>query len=171
MSAAAEAPGTERRGREDHSLLRRYHRLLLLITLPLFTVVLILAASQYRSQRQQVLSDLAHAGASQVISLEAIAKSARDHVLRMRAWSGGYLLNPASTPSGLRQYLSARLEDGTPAGYTLDGVPPAQRAYVGQLLWLGENPANAGRALRTLDQALEFFSLARLTHDIDATFQ
>ncbi len=166
-----EAPGVERRGQEDHRLLRRYQRLLLVITLPLFVVVLVLASSQYRSQRQQVLSDLARAGAGQVIALEAIAKSARDHVLRMQAWSGGYLLNPASTPSGLRQHLTPFREEGTLAGYTLDGIPPAQRAYVGQLLWLGENPAKAGRDLRVLDQALEFFSLVRLTHDIDASFQ
>ncbi len=167
----ADTPPGERRGLPDLSLSKRYRWLLLALTLPLFIVVLVLAASQYRSQRQQVLSDLARASASHVITLEAIAKSARDHVLRMRAWSGGYLLNPASTPSGLRQYLSPRIEDGAPAGYTLDGIPPAQRAYVGQLLWLGENPANAGRALRMLDQALEFFSLVRLTHDIDASFQ
>ncbi|MEW6677930.1 MAG: PAS domain S-box protein [Pseudomonadota bacterium] len=161
----------ERRGQEDRSLLRRYHRLLLVITLPLFIVVLVLASSQYRSQRQQILSDLARASASHVITLEAIAKSARDHVLRMQAWSGGYLLNPASTPSSLRQHLTPFMEGGVLAGYTLDGIPPAQRPFVGQLLWLGENPAQAGQALRLLDQALEFFSLVRLTHDIDASFQ
>lgn len=171
MSEATEDPGAERRGQEDRSLLRRYHRLLLVITLPLFIVVLALASNQYRSQRQQILADMGRASASHILTLEGIAKSARDHVLRMQAWSSGYLLNPGNTPSGLRQHLRPYLEEGAVAGYTLDAIPPAQRRYIGQLLWRGDNPANAGRALHLLDQALEFFSLARLTHGIDASFQ
>jgi len=55
--------------------------------------------------------------------------------------------------------------------YTLDEVPADERKYVGQLAWLGGDPHQPDVGEVALDQALEFFSLARLTHDVTPYFQ
>ncbi len=162
----------ERRGLPDLSLARRYRWLLMAITLPLFLVVLALTVTQYVGQRRQVLHDLESTSAAYAISLESVAKLASDHVLQMKAWSEGYLASPPASPSNLRQYFRPRLDkQGKPDGYALDTVPPDKRDRVGQLLWISDDPLIDSRYDKLLDQALDFFALARLTHEVTPYFQ
>ncbi|MEA3412201.1 MAG: PAS domain S-box protein [Pseudomonadota bacterium] len=157
--------------RPDLYLTKRYRRLLFLVTLPLFIVIMVLAVSQYRDQRAQVMHVLAQNTSSYSIALDGIAKLANDHVLQMRAWSENYLRSPPSHPSDLRAYYKPRYSNGSLDGYTLDQVPDSERQYVGQLVWLGGDPRQPEVGEVALDQALEFFSLARLTHDVTPHFQ
>ncbi|MEN8803707.1 MAG: PAS domain-containing protein [Thiogranum sp.] len=145
--------------------------MLLLATLPLFIVIMVLAFNQYRDQYTQVLHGLAQNTTSYTIALESIAKLASDHVLQMRAWSENYLRSPPSYPSDLRVYYTPRIVDGMLDGYTLDDVPKDKRQYVGQLAWFGDDPRQSEVGEVALDQALEFFSLAQLTHDVSPYFQ
>ncbi|MGD8934739.1 MAG: PAS domain-containing protein, partial [Gammaproteobacteria bacterium] len=105
------------------------------------------------------------------IALDGIAKLASDHVLQMKAWSENYLRSPPSYPSDLRAYYTPRIIDGRLDAYTLDEVPAEERRYIGQLVWLGDDPRDSDVVNVALDQALEFFSLARLTHDVTPYFQ
>ena len=157
--------------RSDLHLTVHYRWLLLLVTLPLFIVIMMLAFNQYRDQRTQVLHALAQNTASYSIALDDIAKLASDHVLQMRTWSENYLRSPPSYPSDLRAYYTPRLVNGVPDSYTLDEVPEDKRKDIGQLAWLGGDPRQPGVGEVALDQALEFFSLARLTHDVTPYFQ
>lgn len=162
----------ERRGLPDLSLARRYRWLLMAITLPLFLVVLALTVTQYIGQRRQVLHDLESNSVAYAISLESVAKLASDHVLQMKAWSEGYLASPPASSSNLRQYFRPRVDSqGRPDGYTLDTVPPDKRNRVGQLLWISDDPHISPRHDKLLDQALDFFALARLTHEVTPYFQ
>ena len=139
--------------------------------LPLFIVITLLAVSQYRDQRAQVLHSLSQNSSSYAIALDGIAKLASDHVLQMMAWSENYLRSPPSYPSDLRAYYTPRIVNGAIDSYTLDDVPADMRKYVGQLAWIGGDPRQPDVGEVALDQALEFFSLARLTHDVTPYFQ
>jgi len=157
--------------RSDLRLTARYRWLLLVVVLPLFIVITVLALNQYRDQRTRVLHGLAQNLASYSIALDGIAKLASDHVLQMRAWSENYLRSPPSYPSDIRAYYTPRLANGVPDSYTLDEVPEDKRKDIGQLAWLGDDPRQPEVGEVDLDQALEFFSLARLTHDVTPYFQ
>ncbi|MES9852652.1 MAG: PAS domain S-box protein [Candidatus Thiodiazotropha sp. L084R] len=175
MTAAATRIAAERRqtpGDLPHlRLSARYRWLLLIVTLPLFIVVVVLAAQQFRDMRAQVLHTLAQNALSHSIAIDGIAKLASDHVLQMKAWSENYLRSPPSYPSDLRAYYQPRYIGESLDGYTLDKVPAADRQYVGQLVWIGDDPRRPEVGEVVLDQALEFFSLARLTHDVTSYFQ
>ena len=152
-------------------LTARYRWLLVVVILPLFVVIMLLAANQYQDLRTQVLHDLSQKTASHAIAIDGIAKLASDHVLQLRAWSENYLSNPPGHPSDLRIHYTARQVDGKRTGYTLDSVPEHKRKFVGQLIWLGEDPRWPEVGNVVLDQALEFFALAHLTHDVTNSFQ
>jgi PAS domain S-box-containing protein len=156
---------------QDGGLTRRARWLLLGLTLPLVIVVLVLAAFQYREQRQQVLQDLATAGGAHAVALNTVGKLANDHVAQMRAWSEGYLTSPPSATSNLRQHFTPRLLNGRPDGYTLDAVPADKRPLIGQLLWFTGDPRQPETGRVLLDQALDFFGLIRLTHNVTPHFQ
>jgi len=155
----------------ESRLSRRTRWLMLGLTLPLLLVVLVLATLQYRQQRAQVLRDLAGAARGHGVTLNTVAKQAHDHVAQMRAWSEGYLSSPPGAPSRLREHFSPRLHDNALDGYTLDSVPPEQRNRVGQLLWFTGDPRQPATGRVLLDQALEFFGLVRLTHNVTPHFQ
>lgn len=165
----APAAEPDRRRRPDHGLNRRYRRLMLVISLPLFLVVLTLAITQYLGQRRQILLELENISSTYALSLETIAKQANNHVLRMKSWSEGYLDSPPGEPHKLRQYLQPRFAgQGQRDGYTLDALPPDLRKRNGQLLLA----YNAGVIpFKQVDQALAFFSVARLTHEVTPYFQ
>ncbi|HYQ72550.1 MAG TPA: PAS domain S-box protein, partial [Gammaproteobacteria bacterium] len=170
---AHEATGVndEISGRSDLRLTARYRWLLLAVVLPLFILISVLAVNQYRDQREQVIHGLVQSTYSHTIAIDGIAKLASDHVLQMQAWSENYLRSPPGHPSDLRAYYKPRYIDGNLDGYTLDEVPEAEREYIGQLVWLGDDPRRPEVGEVALDQALEFFSLARLTHDVTPYFQ
>jgi PAS domain S-box-containing protein len=166
------APLAERRGLPDLSLSKRYRWLLLAIALPLFLVVLALAITQYVDQRRHVLRGLEENNASFAISLESVAKLASDHVLQMKAWSEGYLASPPGSANNLRQHFHSRHNSqGEPDGYSLDSVPPDKRHLSGQVLWISDAPLSDPQQNKLLDQALDFFALARLTHEVTPYFQ
>jgi PAS domain S-box-containing protein len=157
--------------RSDLRLTARYRWLLLVVVLPLFVVITVLAVNQYRDQRAQVIHGLVQNTSSYVIALDGIAKLASDHVLQMQAWSENYLRSPPGYPSDLRKYYRPRYVAGALDGFTLDEVPDSERKYIGQLAWIGADPRRPEVGEVALDQALEFFSLARLTHDVTPYFQ
>ena len=66
------APAGKAESRPDLRLTTRYRWLLLLVTLPLFIVIMVLAGNQYRDQRAQVLRDLAQNTSSYSIALEGM---------------------------------------------------------------------------------------------------
>lgn len=156
----------------DSRLAQRFRGMMLMLALPLFVVVLVLAIVQYREQRESSLQDLAEAGRGHAILLDAVAKQANDHVLQMKAWSEGFLTSPPSTPSDLRRHFTARRTDlGEADGYTLDRLPSALQKRVGQVLWWEDDPRRATTGRGVLDQALEFFSVVRLTHEVSPHFR
>ncbi len=150
----------------DLRLTARYRWLLLAVTLPLFIVITVLAASQYRDQQAAVLRSLAQNSASYAIALEGIAKAASDHVLQMKLWTEEYLTSPHDHPSDLRKYFTPYFVNGEIDSYTLDRVPAERRRSIGQLFWLHGDPHSADVGPSVIDQALEFFVLARLTHEV-----
>jgi len=157
--------------KSDLLLTARYRKLLLAVVLPLFIVVMVLAASQYRDQRAQVINDLAHNNATYTIALEGIAKDANTHVLQMKEWTENYLDHPPEYHSGLRKFFTPYLINGKLEGYTLDAVPENERELVGQLGWYSGDPREPEVGDIVLDQALEFFSMARLAHSISPYFR
>lgn len=170
--AESEEPQVERRGLPDLRLAQRYRWLLLSITLPLFVVVLALAVTQYVDQRRQVMQSLESSSVAFAISLESVAKLASDHVLQMKAWSEGYLASPPASTNNLRQYFRPRHNArGEADGYSLDAVPPDKRSWAGQLLWINRDPLSDPHQEKLLEQALDFFALARLTHEVTPYFQ
>ncbi|MCM8885104.1 MAG: PAS domain S-box protein [Candidatus Thiodiazotropha sp.] len=163
---------SESGSRSDLRLTTRYRWLLLVITLPLFIVIMVLAANQYHDLRTQISSDLSQNTARYSIALEGIAKLANDHVLQMHNWSESFLRSPPSHPSELRAYYSPRIDEaaGTEV-YTLDNVPENKREIIGQLIWYAGDPRRPEVGKIFLDHALEFFALARLTHSVTPYFQ
>jgi PAS domain S-box-containing protein len=157
--------------RSDLRLTARYRWLLLAVVLPLFIIIAVFGFSQYRDQRAQVVHGLEQITYSHTIALDGIAKLASDHVSQMQSWSEHYLRSRPAATSDLRRYFRPRYTDGVLQGYTLDEVPHSERDYLGQLAWLGDDPRDAAVGKPVLDQALEFFSLARLTHDVTSYFQ
>jgi len=153
------------------NLTARYHWLFFAVVFPPFLVVMILAVNQYQDQREQVLHVLSQTTFSHSIALDSIAKLASDHVMQMKAWSENYLKNPPSYPSDIRSYFAPRYIDGKTDSYTLDNIPPEIRQNLGQLGWAGKNPQQAEVGEIVLDHALEFFALARLTHDVTHYFR
>ncbi|MCG7908872.1 MAG: PAS domain S-box protein [Candidatus Thiodiazotropha taylori] len=153
--------------------LKSHHRRLLFVTmLPLLLVIMIIAANQYQDIREQTLHTLAQSSISHSIAIDGIAKLANDHVLQMQAWSSNYLRSPPSYPSDLRNHFKPRVTNSVTEGYTMDEVPEELRHNIGQLVWYGNtDPRQAHVGEVVLDQALEFFSLARLTHDVTPYFQ
>lgn len=149
----------------------RYRRTLFIVVLPLFIIITVLAANQYHDQQAQVVANLRQTTSSYAFALDGIAKQANDHVLQLKAWSENYLTSPPSYPSDLRNHFKPKLLNGQLDAYTLDGVPNDKRAFVGQLVWNGQDPRQTGIGDVSIDQALEFFSLARLTHDVSDYFQ
>lgn len=163
--------GTAPPERPDLRLEARYRRLLLAIALPLFTAVVLLVASQHRDQRGQVLHDLAQNGAAYRVTLEGIAKLASDHVHQMRIWSEAYLASPPGHLSPLRPRFRPRTTKGEADGYTLDELPEAERVRVGQVPWLAGDPRFPEVGAKCLDLGLDFFGLARLTHEVTPHFR
>jgi hypothetical protein len=74
-------------GVAGQNLTAAFRWLLLGIALPLFIAIILLAVKQYGSQHKQVLQLLTQTSATYAIVVEDFAKSARDHVLRLRDWS------------------------------------------------------------------------------------
>ncbi|MCG7984629.1 hypothetical protein A3194_12745 [Candidatus Thiodiazotropha endoloripes] len=166
-------PSSRRVDTQNDFKLKSHHRRLLFITmLPLLLVITIMAANQYHDIREQTLHTLVQSSISHSIAIDGIAKLANDHVLQMQAWSGNYLRSPPSYPSDLRNFFKPRVSNGITEGYTMDEVPENLRHNIGQLVWYGNtDPRQAHIGEVVLDQALEFFSLARLTHDVTPYFE
>ncbi|MBW9261479.1 MAG: PAS domain S-box protein [Candidatus Thiodiazotropha sp. (ex. Lucinisca nassula)] len=166
-------PGNKQVDSQNDFKLKSHHRRLLFITmLPLLLVITIMAANQYHDIREQTLHTLVQSSISHSIAIDGIAKLANDHVLQMQAWSGNYLRSPPSYPSDLRNFFKPRVSNGITEGYTMDEVPENLRHNIGQLVWYGKtDPRQAHIGEVVLDQALEFFSLARLTHDVTPYFE
>ena len=110
--ATSETGHRELSSQSNLRLTARYRWMLLVIVMPLFIVIALLAVNQYRDQRTQVLHSLAQNTSSYAIALDGIAKLASDHVLQMKAWSENYLRSPPSYPSDLRAYYRPRFVDG-----------------------------------------------------------
>ncbi|MES9821866.1 MAG: hypothetical protein ABW150_14765 [Candidatus Thiodiazotropha sp.] len=138
-------------------LYARYRRTLFIVVLPLFVIITVLAANQYHDQQEQVVANLRQTTSSYAFALDGIAKQANDHVLQLKAWSENYLTSPPSHPSDLRNHFKPKLINGQLDAYTLDGVPNDKRAFVGQLVWNGQDPRQTGIGDVSIDQALEFF--------------
>lgn len=156
----------------DLSLARRYRRLLLAVTLPLFLVVLALAVTQYADQRRQILKTLESSSETYAITLEGTAKLASDHVAQMQSWAQAYLNTPPTTHANtLIGYFTERTNDqGQPDGYTLDGVPPEMQKRAGQIFWIDTAPPGESPQMSQLDMALDFFSVVQLTHEVSPYF-
>lgn len=152
-------------------LTARYRWLLFVVVLPLFIVVMVLAANQYRDQRAQVLQDLAQNNATYTIALEGIAKETSNHVLQMKEWTENYLRNPPDHQSGLRKYFTPYMVNGELDSYSLDAVPEDKRELIGQLGWFAGDPRTPDVGEDVLDQSLEFFAIARLAHNISPYFE
>ncbi|MEW6120406.1 MAG: cache domain-containing protein, partial [Pseudomonadota bacterium] len=162
-------PEQDRRQRPDHRLTRRYRWLLFAITLPLFLVVLTLATTQYRDQRTQLLDELARSLDNHAISLDSLAQQAGDHVQRMKSWYESVPHAPSDEVRALRQYLRPRLSSsGAPDGWSLDALPASLRKRNGQVLMPSTHPR---MPLDQADQALAFFSLLSLSHEIAPHFE
>ena len=158
---------TERVEQPGLQLGMRYRRLMFAIVLPLFIVIAVLALNQYRDQREQVIHDLAQNSASYRIALENIAKLANDHVLQMQDWHQTYIAQPHEHPDDLRAYFKPRYdEQGKFDGFTLDNLPQKNRQDTGQIPWIIESVEQADKNKIVFDQALEFFALVRLTHNV-----
>ncbi len=152
-------------------LFARYRMTLFIAVLPLFVIITVLAANQYQDQQAQVIANLKQSTSSYAFALDGIAKQAKDHVQQMKAWSENYLTSPPSHHSELRSYFRPRMIDGYLDAYTLDEVPEDKRSVVGQLVLSGPAQQEPQSPDVNIDQALEFFSLARLTHDVSDYFQ
>lgn len=161
----------DRRGYQNSRLPTRYWRLLLIVTLPIFFVVVALVVTQYRDQHTQILQDLAKDNASYTIALENIAKLADDHVKQMNQWHVNYFDNPHDHPSELRTNFTPRFRNNSIDGYSLDNITDQQKEYTGQVPWISGSLENAEEGRVILSQALEFFSLVRLTHSVTSHFQ
>ncbi len=157
----------------DLRLARRYRRLMLAVTLPLFCVVLALAVTQYADQRRQVLKTLQGDSESFAITLESMAKLASDHVVQMQSWAETYLRSPPLAHTNpLSAYFIERTDaNGKPDGYTLDGIPRGVQDRAGQIFWIGRASPNQAGPHPQLDMALDFFSIVRLTHEVSPYFQ
>lgn len=156
----------------DLRLARRYRRLLLAVTLPLFCVVLALAVTQYADQRRQVLDELKGVSETYLITLEGMAKLASDHIVQMQSWVETYLRNPPLAHTNtLSAYFIERTDaKGKPDGYTLDGIPSQMQERAGQIFWIDKASPNQVAQHPQLDMALDFFSVVRLTHQVSPYF-
>ena len=139
--------------------------------MPLFVVVVALAVRQYFDQRRQVIEAMAAESATYAISLNTVAKLARDHVLQMQSWSSEYLGRPAAAPHRWRSLFEPRLANGQPDGYTIANPPPEVRKLVGQVFWLAGDPRDPAVGRGAIEHVFGLFDIARLTHEQTQYFQ
>lgn len=148
----------------DCRLETRYRRLSIMIALPMFVLVAVLAGVEYGLLREHALQNLAEKNAAVAQELEALIKRSGDHLQQMQRWAETESQRP-TPPSELSPYFNPGHRDGL---YTLDSLPPALQSEAGQLLWNGK-PAEQGLAVLTRFE--DFSRLCRFKHLTDPGFQ
>ncbi|HEX2010015.1 MAG TPA: ATP-binding protein [Roseateles sp.] len=113
------------------ALLRRYHGLLWLVSLPLLLLVLLLALGQGLSAHRNAVAELERGAARQRAALQLIARGAEEHVQDLRRFAERELITAARAPDAL--LADALRRDAQ--GHTLDELPQLLQPGLAQLLW------------------------------------
>ncbi|QPF75573.1 response regulator [Roseateles sp. DAIF2] len=126
------------------ALLRRYRRLLWLVSLPLLALVLLLALGHGLSAHRNAVAGLERGAAQQHAALQALARDAEEHVLDLRRFVERELITAARAPDAL---LAEALQHDA-MGHTLDELPQLLRPGLAQLLWPGAKRPDAAALWR-----------------------
>jgi len=150
-------------------LLRRSRRLLWLTLVPVFLLVLLLAAWQAYAQWRSVIESATTEVRTQRASFDGLARDAHHHVAELRHWMQQEFLRPEGRPDpALLAALQLRLtREGQADGYTLDALPELLRGGMGQLLWADTSHAPPPAVLRRA-QALS--SVIEIAHQRSPAF-
>ncbi|MDN3922562.1 hybrid sensor histidine kinase/response regulator [Roseateles violae] len=155
---SAESPSTELHASAAAAIVRRYRRLLWLVSLPLFLLVALLALGQGLAAHRNALGGLEHEAARQRDALQQLAREAEQHVEDLRRFAERELITAARAPDAI---LAAALQGGPGRGYTLDELPQLLQPGLAQLLW----PADERPDEAVLWRLQAFAALAERAHD------
>jgi PAS domain S-box-containing protein len=150
------------------SLERRYLLGLTAVALPLLLLVAGLAVAQFRAERAARLDAIARDAADLQSMLDAVVKSADDHVRQMRQMAEDHLSGRLVTPASPLRALLAREHwdsDGmTGNGLFLDPGKTTEDVAFGNLHGRNDLLAARGDDMREIDMALALFEPMRLAH-------
>ena len=133
------------------ALISRYRRLVWWSAVPVFVLLVLLAVWQGTQAHRARVVDLERRAVRHQAALEAIVRSAADHVGDLRRVMEREFKRP-SQASGqeMRQAVVERRALDKPDGHTLDGLPAPLQGNTAQLLWTDAAPpddAALGRLL------------------------
>lgn len=145
----------------DCRLENRYRRLSILIALPMFVLVAILAGVEYWLLREHALQNLAEKNGAVAQDLETLIRRSADHLRRMQT---AYTETLPAIDGDLSRHFAPSEPEGL---YTLDSLPSTMRDRVGQLLWRGGS-ADQGQMILAGFEA--FARLCRFDHASEPGF-
>ncbi|HSV51101.1 MAG TPA: PAS domain S-box protein, partial [Burkholderiaceae bacterium] len=117
-------------------LIRRYHRLLLLVATPVFVLLAGLAVWQGLQAQRAVVAELERRAGADHATLQALVQGVEEHVADLRKLAARDLLTQARAPdAALRSALHQHAFAGHPDGYTLDELPALLQPSMAQMLW------------------------------------
>lgn len=146
---------------------RRYRLLTIASVVPLVLLIVALGVYQFLSLRERELETIRQSLIGQRIALDAVVKTARDHVQEMRQSAEDYPAAESLRPrSELRAMLAGREIQGQSAtdGLVIDHPPPELIDKIGN--FLGDPGVLERRSQddREIDMALGLFPLTRAAH-------
>ena len=145
----------------DCRLENRYRKLSILIALPMFVLVAILAGVEYWLLRAHTLQSLAEKNAAVAQELETLIRRSGDHLRRMQT---AYTDSSPAVNGELHRHFAASGPEGL---YSLNSLPPALQDQTGQLLWRGGS-ADQGKMILAGFEA--FSRLCRFDHATEPGF-
>lgn len=140
----------------DCRLEQRYRRLSVMIALPTFLLVTVLATVEYGVMRRHALQNLDEKNAAVAHELENLVRRSGDHLKRLQTWYAEQT-PPGARVSGLTAYLRASAGDV----YSLDALPPALQSEFGQLRWRKPEAESPESALARFE---DFSRICRFDH-------
>jgi PAS domain S-box-containing protein len=117
-------------------LVRRYHRMLLLVATPVFALLAGLAVWQGLQTQRTVVAELERRASADNAALQALVQGVEEHVADLRKLAARDLLTQARAPdAALRSALQQHVFAGQSDGYTLDDLPALLQPSMAQMLW------------------------------------
>jgi PAS domain S-box-containing protein len=146
----------------DQAVLAATQRLIWTLGLPVFLLLAVLTALQYRQRLDEAEQSLLLRQQQRALDIEQLVRPAIDHVHDLRALLVERWNDPPDAGPGLRQALKTRLHKGRPDGVTMDDAPAALRARYGQVWWAA--PDGSPPPDIWLARAAAFVAQARVAH-------
>jgi PAS domain S-box-containing protein len=136
MSSAEPPIAAEPHDMTAERLVRRYHRLLLLVATPVFLLLAGLAVWQGMQSQRSIVTALERRAGADHAALQGLIQGLEEHVIDLRKLAARELISQPRLPdAALREALHPHQAEGRTDGFTLDELPALLQPSTAQILW------------------------------------